>query len=372
VPAAAPAAAEAAGLSPVGGVNFDQPVYVTQPPGVGDLLVVEKPGVIRAVDSTTNLVLPTPFLDIQSLVSDDGERGLLSVAFPPGYASSGRLYVFYTNLSGNLQIDEFRRSSADANQVLPASRRKVIVVPHPNHANHNGGQLQFDGGGRLYISTGDGGGGGDSDDNARRKSSLLGKILRIDPRETSTRRYRIPSNNPYVGRPGRNEIFSYGLRNPFRFSLYSPPGGPTRILIGDVGQAKAEEVDYETLHNAKGANFGWPAREGFSRFEPSRRGADPPEQPIFAYRHGGYICSGPCAITGGYVIRGAGIPELEGRYVYADFFEGNIRSFSPRLSGAVGDSDTGLDVPQLSSFGRDRSSNFYAASLAGPVFRFIP
>ena len=371
--AVAPAAATAASLDPVGSGAFDQPVHVTQPAGVGDLLVVEKPGVIRVVDLTDDSTIATPFLDIRGRVSEDGERGLLSVAFPSDYASTRRFYAFYTNNRGNLEIDEFRRSAGDPNQADPASRRKVIAVPHPGHANHNGGQLQFLGSNQLYISTGDGGGGGDEEDNARSKSSLLGKILRIDPRATSRSSYRIPSGNPYVGRAGRDEIFSYGLRNPFRFTLYRPPSADgTRILIGDVGQGRAEEVSYETLKKAKGANFGWPAREGFQSFDSSRPGANPPLSPIFAYRHGGAICGGPCAITGGYVIRGAGIPALEGRYVYADFFEGDIRSFVPKLSGATGDSATGLNVPLLSSFGRDRSSNYYAASLGGPVYRLAP
>src|SRR5207253_2983424 len=189
--------------------------------------------------------------------------GLLSIAFPPDYARSKRFYVYYTDAEGAIRIDEFRRSGAT--RAAAGSRRPVIAIPHPVNSNHNGGQLQFLGN-LLYFGTGDGGSAGDPPDNAQNKDVLLGKLVRIDPRASGGKPYSVPAGNPFVGKAGRDEIYSYGLRNPFRFS-FDTTHQPPRIAIGDVGQNRFEELDYMTVGHGDGANFGWDAFEGFSNYD---------------------------------------------------------------------------------------------------------
>jgi hypothetical protein len=204
------------GLKKIG--SFDAPVYVTGAPGFPKLLfVVEQEGRIAVIDGGRRA---GTFLDLRDLVNYGGERGLLSVAFPPDYARSKRFYVYYTDAAGAIQIDEFQRRSAT--RAAAGSRRPVVTIPHPDNSNHNGGQLQFLDN-LLYFGTGDGGSGGDPPNNAQNKDVLLGKLLRIDPRAAGGRPYSVPASNPLVGRPGRDEIFSYGLRNPFRFSFDTTP-----------------------------------------------------------------------------------------------------------------------------------------------------
>jgi glucose/arabinose dehydrogenase len=201
---------------------------------------------------------------------------------------------------------------------------------------------------------------------ARDIRSLLGKILRIDPRAQGSQPYRVPPTNPYVGAFGRDEIFAYGLRNPWRFSI---DGG--RIAIGDVGRGDREEVDFMRLRDAAGVNFGWPEYEGDIPFDPAQPGPDPPTFPIHVYSHD----AGRCAITGGFVIRDQGLPELQGRYVYADFCTGEVSTLRPSLSppGAVGDAPLGVTAPMLSSFGEGHGGQIYFAELAaGGVYRVEP
>jgi len=343
--------------------SFDMPVYVDNAPGFRRLLfVVEQPG--RIAVARGGRELGHKFLDIHSRVQCCGEEGLLSVAFAHDYRKSRRFYVYYTNVNGDNEVDQFKRRRRFATRASASTRRRVLVIRHPDEGNHNGGQLQFGPDGNLYIATGDGGGGGDSHDNARRLDRLLGKILRIDPRRDGKRRYRVPPGNPYVGRPGRDEIYSYGLRNPWRFSFDSARGD---IAIADVGQGSVEEVDYETRGNAKGANFGWPEYEGTSVFDSDRPGPDPPTFPIFTYTHD---ATGGCAIVGGYVVHDPGLLSLGGRYVYSDLCTGDIRSLGG-LDGVPDDQDTGLDVSTPSSFGEGAHGRIYVASLNGPVYRLI-
>jgi glucose/arabinose dehydrogenase len=283
------------------------------------------------------------------------------MAFPPDYASSGRFYVAFTDNNGSLQINEFMRS-ANPVRADRTSRRILLTIPHPGAQNHNGGQLQFDSNGRLYISTGDGGTGGD---NARRLNSLLGKILRIDPRPGASRPYRIPPGNPFVGQAGRDEIFAYGLRHPWRFSLDG-----ARIAIADVGQTQREEVNLLTVQAAAGANFGWPQFEGNLEIDPTRPGPHPATPPMFVYNHGD-----PCrAIIGGYVVRDPNLPRLLRRYLYGDHCTGEVRSFVPRIADqqALGDRPAGLTLPQLSSFGQGFNGKIYAAQVSGAVSRLEP
>jgi glucose/arabinose dehydrogenase len=345
--------------------SFDAPVYVTGAPGFPQLLfVVEQPGQIAVLRNGHRL--RKPFLDLRDEVSYGGERGLLSVAFPLDYARSKRFYVYYTDNDGNIRIDEFKRGSAT--RARRGSRRKVIVIPHPVNANHNGGQLQFLGN-LLYFGTGDGGSGGDPPNNAQNKDVLLGKLLRIDPRPASGRPYSVPADNPFVGRSGRDEIYSYGLRNPFRFSF---DRRSHRLVIADVGQNQFEELDYLPVAAANGANFGWDAFEGFSKYSDENSGTPNPGgtvKPIFAYSHarGG----GSCSIIGGYVVRDPRLPGLLGRYVYADLCEGQLRALDPHLKRASGDHRLGLHVESPSSFGEDDQHRLYVASVEGPVYRLV-
>jgi glucose/arabinose dehydrogenase len=349
--------------------QFESPVFVTGAPGYPKLLfVVEQPGRVAVLSGGKRL--SRPFLDLRNAVGyDGGERGLLSIAFPPDYRQSGSFYVYYNDNAGNIRVDEFKRRNAT--RAAPGSQRQVIEIPHPVNSNHNGGQMQFldD---LLYFATGDGGSGGDPPNNAQNKDVLLGKLLRIDPRPAGGRPYSIPSSNPFVGKPGRDEIYSYGLRNPFRFSFDTDSAQQPRIAIGDVGQNQFEELDYTTVAAASGANFGWDALEGFTPYTDENSGtADPggTTRPIFAYSHSR---GGSCSIIGGYVVRDRGLPALYKRYVYADLCEGQLRSLVPHLKRASGDRKLGLSVESPSSFGEDEAHRLYVASISGPVFRLVP
>lgn len=346
--------------------EFDEPVDVTGAPGFPRLLfVVEQPGRVIVLEGGRER---GAFLDLRSQVGYGGEQGLLSLAFPPDYGQSRRFYVYYTDNAGNIRVDEFKRRSAT--RAAASSRRGVIEIPHPVNTNHNGGQLQFLGN-LLYFGTGDGGAGGDPPNNAQNKEVLLGKLLRIDPRPAGGEPYTVPPSNPFVGRAGRDEIYSYGLRNPFRFSFDTVTAKQPRIAIGDVGQNQFEEIDYTTLGRAAGANFGWDAFEGFAGYDDESSGTPDPGgtvKPILAFPHSR---GGSCSVTGGYVVRDRRLRSLYKRYVYADFCEGELRSFVPHLKRASGDRKLGLSVPSPSSFGEDTRGRLYVASLEGPVYRFV-
>jgi glucose/arabinose dehydrogenase len=339
--------------------SFDQPVYVHGPPGAGPItFVVEQPGKVKVLRGDRKL--KGSFLDIRGKVSCCGERGLLSIAFPD-FAHDRRFYVYFTDDQGDIRVVEYKRKrgrlKADA-----GSARNVLEIRHRRFSNHNGGQLQFGPDGLLYIGTGDGGSANDPAGNAQSKGSLLGKILRINPlRRSRHQPYGVPRSNPYVSERGRAEIYARGLRNPWRFSFDGH-----RIAIGDVGQDRFEEVDYERLHGARGANFGWDAFEGNALIEPPAPAS--PVKPILTYSHAG----GGCAITGGYVVRDRRLGGLRGRYVYGDFCAGELRSFKPKLGGARDDGALGLPhIDSLSSFGIDARRRLYVASLDGGVWRFV-
>jgi len=347
--------------------RFDQPVYVTGAPGFPQLLfVVEQPG--RIVVLKNGRRLARPFLDIRGPVLDGGEQGLLSVAFPPDYAQSKRFYVYYTDARGSIRVDEFRRGGPT--RALASSRRPVISIPHAENSNHNGGQLQFLGD-LLFLGTGDGGAAGDPPNNAQNRNSLLGKLLRIDPRASGGRPYTVPASNPFVGGGGRPEIYSYGLRNPFRFSFDTVTAARPRLTIGDVGQNRFEEIDYTTVGRASGANFGWDAFEGFSPYgeeEGDTRDPGGTIKPIFAFPHSR---GGSCSVTGGLVVGDRSLRSLYRRYLYADFCEGKLRSLVPHLRRASDDKKTGLSVSSPTSFGEDTRHRVYVTSLEGPVYRLV-
>ena len=350
--------------------SFDSPVHIQTAPGFSRLLfVVEQDGGIKVLRQRAGGKWSKrgTFLNIRDIVRSPadgagGEEGLLSVAFPPDYRASGRFYVYYTNRRGNNTVAEYRRSSPT--RAESSSERKLLTIAHPDFGNHNGGQLQFGPDGLLYLATGDGGGGGDPDENAQNVKSLLGKLIRIDPRPGSAGPYGIPAGNPFVGGPGADEIFSTGLRNPFRFSFDRKTGN---IAIADVGHSEREEINYETLEVANGANFGWDAFEGTKPFSPD--GSPAPaehELPIHEYSHSG----GNCAVTGGHVVRDRKLDTLYGRYVYADFCVGELRSLVPKLGGAKKDRSLGVTRPGISTFGEGRNGHIFVASLfTGKVWR---
>ena len=363
--AAQPIGSGDGGVALVRIAELQSPVYVEDAPGFKRLLfVVDLPGRISVLRGGKPLA--RPFLDITDQVSFQAEDGLFSVAFDPDYKRSRRFYVYYVDNAGDLRIDEFKRRRGSTTVANPNSQRNVLAIGHPTFSNHNGGQLQFGPDGRLWLGTGDGGGAGDGFDNARDTGSLLGKLLRIDP-TTKKGAYGVPQDNPYVGRDGADEIYAYGLRNPWRFSFDSGGGG--ELSIADVGQAAVEEVNFLGPGAARGANFGWPQFEGNQPFDPARPGADPPTAPIHTYSSGSG--SGNCAVTGGYVVRDSSLPTLFGRYVYADLCAGELRSFVPGPA-ASDDKALGLSVASPTSFGEGRKGRIDVNSIDGEVFRLVP
>jgi glucose/arabinose dehydrogenase len=340
--------------------TFDQPVYVSGPPGDRRrLMVVEKTGRIRVVRGGRTLT--TPFLDLSGEVSDGGEQGLLSMAFAPDYARSKRFYVDFTDRAGDTRIQEFTAASPD--RADKGSRRQLLKIDQPE-SNHNGGQLQFGPDGLLYIGMGDGGGAGDehgSVGNGQSLGTLLGKILRISPRPQGGRPYGIPSSNPFASRAGaRGEIYAYGLRNPWRFSFDRKTGD---LAIADVGQSAVEEIDFARRGRARGENFGWRVWEGRSRFAGGN--ASGAVFPVLTKTH----AAGWCSITGGYIVRDPAVPALAGRYVYGDYCQGTLRAAQLKLPRASSDRSLGLHVSNLTSFGEDSRGRVYAMSQGGGVWR---
>jgi Glucose / Sorbosone dehydrogenase len=333
---AAPAAADPA-LQPLG--TFVSPTYATSPPGDSHrVFVTERPGRVRLI--LDGVVQPTPFLDVTD-VTESGyvERGLLSIAFPPDYATSGRFYVYLTSKpAGTIEVREYRRS-ADPNVADPASGRIVLSIPHPGDANHNGGQLQFGPDGGLYAATGDGGGGDDTHHNAQNPASLLGKLVLID---------------------AAPHAVASGLRNPWRFSF---DRGTGELVIADVGQGQYEEIDVGLA-----TNYGWPCFEGSHAYQTGYdecQGDIGATAPRIEIPHTG---TGFCAIVGGYVVRDAGLPTLLGRYLFGDNCAAGLRS----ADLAAGTHEPlGLDVDGLSSFGEDACGRILVVSLDGPVSRLV-
>jgi len=347
-------------LRRVGG--FDQPLYLTQPPEEDeDLYVVEKEGQVVVVDDGGQR--PAPFLDLGGKVSTGSEQGLLSIAFAPDYQRSGRVYVNFTDRGGDTRIQEFR-AEGDPPRVDLGTRRELLRIEQP-FENHNGGLVLYGPDGLLYIGTGDGGSAGDPMGNAQDLSTLLGKILRIDPTPAAGDPYRVPGSNPFADEQGaRGEIYSYGLRNPWRFSFDRETEA---LSIGDVGQDSLEEIDIVARGEGRGANFGWSAFEGDEPFDEGQEARDA-IPPVLTYP-----LENACAVTGGYVVRDERLRSLYGRYLYGDFCVGELRSFTADPRPRPGDDRAlGPTVPQLSSFGEDNRGRVYAVSLDGPVYRLDP
>jgi glucose/arabinose dehydrogenase len=343
--------------------SFDSPVYVTSPPkDAGRLFVVEQGGKVIVVKG--GKPLGTPFLDVSDKITTGSEQGLLSIAFPPDYAASGLFYVFYTDNDGDEAVVEYKRRTEDVAD--PGSARQLFKVADPE-PNHNGGLLLFGPDDHLYIGIGDGGGAGDQHGargNGQNLGTLLGKILRIDPKASGSRPYTIPADNPLVNRAGaKGEIYSYGLRNPWRFSFDRSTGD---LTIGDVGQNEVEEIDFVRKGKGRGANFGWRPFEGNDRFA-AGESAPGAIKPVITERHS----DGNCSITGGVVIRDPKLPAWRGRYVFGDYCRGVVQTAVLSSGRAKGLIDRKLKVPQLSSFGEDARGRVYATSLDGPVYRFV-
>jgi glucose/arabinose dehydrogenase len=387
--AAAPASAQSVKLAPIGGQSFNSPYYVTGAPGDPTrVFVVEGGGTIRLVKN--GVTQATPFLDISNDVYRDSglcsDCGLFSMALAPDYATSGLFYVFYTRAPTgtelfDLRVEEFRRSAANPDVADPASGRIVLEIPREKNpsggltAGHNGGQLQFGPDGFLYISVGDGDCCPDPAGNGQNTGTLNGKLLRINPAGTMPMQYSSPADNPFAGTtPGRDEIYSYGLRNPYRFSFDRLTGD---LTIGDVGENAWEEVDFMPRGSGLGANFGWNCFEGnhvFSAAPPSCTSSPPanPTPPVLEYAHPTSPC---CAVNGGYVIRDGALPSLLGRYIYADSFAGlgnELHTVKLAAGGSSGDSALGVTASNVVSFGEDACAHIYVAALGGTVYRLEP
>ncbi len=344
------------------------PVFMTAAPGdLARFFVVEQGGLIRILDSLSGAPRANPFLNVQNLISSGGERGLLGMAFDPNYGTNGRFYIFYTNTSGNLVIARYLVSTSNRDLADASSAVILKTITHPN-SNHNGGMLAFGPDGCLYAGTGDGGGSGDPDNNGQNPSTLLGKILRLDPNSNTGAACTNNVANPFAGGGGAAEVWSLGLRNPWRFSFDRLTGA---LYIGDVGQDRREEVDAVLSPNAgRGLNFGWSIMEGFLCFNPPS-GCDTSglTLPILDYGHD----NGACAVTGGYVYRGTQIPSMNGTYFYADFCAGFVRSFQ-LLNGQLGPQTVWpLLSPgsQITSFGEDARGELYIVTQGGGLFRIV-
>ena len=382
-----PASASAGVRATVVG-TFNAPTYIAAPPGDTDrLFVVQQSGQIQLIKNGGTPA--TSFLDISSEVTfTGGEQGLLSMAFSPDYATSGRFYVYYTSKhcptppGCDEHVSEFT-ANPGADTANAAPEHVLITIPHPAQSNHNGGQLQFGPDGDLYVSVGDGGGGDDTEMNAQHTTTLLGKILRISPQTTG---YSIPAGNPFSGGPACSsgpsstlascpEIWADGLRNPWRFSFDSATGD---LVIADVGQSAEEEIDVAHPGQNVGANYGWPCYEGLEvdSLAPKSECTPLPSPvvfPVLTYPHpqncgGAAFCGN--GIIGGYVMHDPTLPSLDGCYVYGDLATPGLRAVHLAQPSAPPSIALGPQIGSLSSFGVDASGHLYAADIAnGAVYR---
>ena len=354
---------------------FSSPLFLTAPIGNSSetrLFIVEQGGLIRIVDASSGALIST-FLDLSSRVLSGGERGLLGMAFDPDYATNGLFYVYYTARAtgaiadGDIVIARYQANPPTAN-VAGSTETILKTIPHSTNNNHNGGMLAFGPDRCLYAGVGDGGGAGDQPNNAQTKTALLGKILRLNPLTGNP--CALVSSNPFVLPGGAPEVWSYGLRNPYRFSFDRTTGN---LYIGDVGESLREEVDVSQAPDAgRAINYGWHIMEGFLCFNPpSGCNTAGLTLPILDYTHD----DGACSIIGGYVYRGTKNASVAGTYFYADFCAGFVRSFQLQ-NGQLGTQNTWplLSPPagqQISSFGEDAQGELYLVTQPNGLFRLV-
>ncbi len=347
-------------------LSFNRPVDLQHAgDGSGRLFVVEQEGRVLVFPDNPSVETAEVFLDIRDRVNDEGnEEGLLGLAFHPSYESNGWFYVNYTASNPRRTvIARYSVSGADPSKADPASEQIILTFAQP-YSNHNGGQLAFGPDGFLYIGTGDGGSGGDPQNNAQNRASLLGKLLRIDvDHPQGGKAYGIPADNPFANNSsgGAEEVYAWGLRNPWRFS-FDPATG--RLWAGDVGQNRYEEVDIIE----KGRNYGWRIMEGFACYNP-QSGCDQTglTKPIVEYgRDQG------ASITGGHVYRGPTVPELNGKYIYADFVTGRIWGLTYNGPADFTNELILNSGKNIASFGVDERGELYLCSFDGSIYRFTP
>jgi len=342
--------------------EVDAPTAFATREGDDRLYVAEQDGRVVAVDDSGDV---SSVLDVQARISTGGEQGLLGLAFSP---DGERLYVHFTNESGDTRVEEYEM---DGDSVDRASRRRILGVRQPQ-GNHNGGQLAFGPDGMLYVGLGDGGGAGDEgsghapEGNGQSLDTLLGKILRIDPTPDGDEPYTIPDDNPFADRGGRPEIWSFGLRNPWRFSFDRETGD---LWIADVGQSAWEEISFTSADQGagNGANFGWNVFEANERYRDGDTNG-PARPALVALSHN----DGYCSAIGGYVYRGSRIPGLEGAFVYADYCDGRLRYV--RQSGGEIDQRgaLGVELSDIASFGEDDHGELYVLSQSSGLYRIDP
>lgn len=345
--------------------DFSRPVAVRHAgDGSTRLFVIEQDGRVMIVDG--GVVEPVPFLDITTEVDSTGnEQGLLGLAFHPQYQSNGHFYVDYTRDPGpgldRTRISRFSVSADDPNVADPSSELVVLEVEQ-DFSNHNGGDIHFGPDGYLYIAMGDGGSGGDPNNRAQDLASLLGKVLRIDIDAEGLGNYGIPPDNPFIGdATAADEIWAYGLRNPWRFSFDRFNGD---LFIGDVGQNAWEEIDHQASSSTGGENYGWSCMEGYEVQNYNPCDESPLTAPILAYGHGP-----ECSVTGGYRYRG-GIGGFQGTYVYADYCSGRIWFASPSGEGGWSATEWADTAMNVSSFGEGEDGTLFVVDLGGSVYRF--
>jgi glucose/arabinose dehydrogenase len=350
-------------LEPVIEGAFTRPLYLTH---AGDkrLFVVEQAGVIRIIDEAGTL-LDSSYLDIRDRVgSTQLEQGLLGLAFHPNYTENGAFFVNYTDLAGNSYISRFLVDPEDPNHANPDSETILLSYDQP-FPNHNGGQVAFGPDGYLYIGVGDGGSANDPFGNGQNLETLLGTVLRLEV-DTSSDTYKIPETNPFVGDANAlDEIWAWGLRNPWRFSFDRITGD---LFIADVGQNLWEEVDFQAANSSGGENYGWNILEGFHCFLTDPCDSTGLVLPIFEYSH-----QEGCSVTGGYMYRGSQYPELYGNYFVTDYCQGNIWRLYPEASGTW-NSAMIFDSPYvISSFGEDAAGNLYVLDHnGGSIYKITP
>ena len=371
----------------VTGLNL--PVEFVQDPSDPTVqYVVEQAGVIRVIKS--GALQATPFLDLTTRVAAGGERGLLGLAFPSNYASSGRFFVYYTrqplgdpNADGGIVVARYKRSVGNPLVADPSLFKNLVFggaldyIPHATFGNHNGGHLAFGPDGYLYVGVGDGGGGNDPFNSGQSFNTYLGKILRLDVSvvDADPVGFTVPASNPFVaGAPDPAQVshatWALGLRNPWKFSFDEGAGSTGALVIGDVGQNAWEEIDrvpaIDGRNAGRGVNFGWPRLEGTHSFSGNASASS--EEPVAEYSH----ADGACSVVGGYVYRGQAIRGLRGMYVFTDYCTGKLRALAPddgddSYSGV----DLGITTASVSSFGERRDGELFVLTQGAGLFRLV-